>query len=180
MKNNISGPLFVIFIIVTTANRNCTFIHREKWSSKWCSLTTDFLCNNGNTLQVVKESKTWEDAQLYCEENYQGLATITEENVGLIVDSNVWIGLFRDVDDVWKWAGETQSDFRNWGRGQPDNQDCGGVKFVTSSSPYKLRWFSKPCSAKKPFLCYNEKLILVKENKTWEEALEFCRSLTPV
>lgn len=27
------------------------------------------------------------------------------------------------------------------------------------------------------FMCYDEMLVLVKDNKTWEEALEHCRSL---
>lgn len=42
------------------------------------------------------------------------------------------------------------------------------------------KWESKKCDEKKTFLCYEEKLILVKENKTWEEALEHCRSLDGV
>lgn len=27
------------------------------------------------------------------------------------------------------------------------------------------------------FMCYDESLTLVKENKTWDEALEYCRTL---
>ncbi|XP_039651470.1 dromaiocalcin-1-like [Perca fluviatilis] len=34
------------------------------------------------------------------------------------------------------------------------------------------------CSARFPFLCYVDNLVLVKENKTWEEALEHCRALS--
>lgn len=33
------------------------------------------------------------------------------------------------------------------------------------------------CSIRLPFVCMNDNLILVKENKTWEEALEHCRNL---
>lgn len=33
------------------------------------------------------------------------------------------------------------------------------------------------CSARFPFVCFRDNLVLVKENKTWEEALEHCRAL---
>lgn len=33
------------------------------------------------------------------------------------------------------------------------------------------------CSENKPFLCSDERLVLVKQNKTWEEALDHCRTL---
>ncbi|TDH17434.1 hypothetical protein EPR50_G00008200 [Perca flavescens] len=34
------------------------------------------------------------------------------------------------------------------------------------------------CSARFPFVCFADNLVLVKENKTWEEALEHCRALS--
>ncbi|XP_041799279.1 dromaiocalcin-1-like [Chelmon rostratus] len=33
------------------------------------------------------------------------------------------------------------------------------------------------CSARFPFICIRDNLVLVKENKTWEEALHHCRTL---
>lgn len=33
------------------------------------------------------------------------------------------------------------------------------------------------CSGQFPFICFRDNLVLVKENKTWEEALEHCRAL---
>lgn len=34
------------------------------------------------------------------------------------------------------------------------------------------------CNDHFPFVCLRENVILVKENKTWEEALEHCRGLS--
>lgn len=36
---------------------------------------------------------------------------------------------------------------------------------------------TKSCTARFPFVCYKENVVLVKEEKTWEEALEHCRAL---
>lgn len=33
------------------------------------------------------------------------------------------------------------------------------------------------CSHRFPFLCYWNNLVVIKENKTWEEALDHCRAL---
>lgn len=39
------------------------------------------------------------------------------------------------------------------------------------------QWLNDRCDARRPFTCSGEKLILVKENKTWEDALNHCSSL---
>ncbi|KAF7646330.1 hypothetical protein LDENG_00189800 [Lucifuga dentata] len=36
---------------------------------------------------------------------------------------------------------------------------------------------AESCSTKLPFVCFKDNLVLVKENKTWEEALEHCRAM---
>lgn len=41
-------------------------------------------------------------------------------------------------------------------------------------------WRSKTCDEERTFMCYNEKLVLVKERKTWEGALHHCRGLKAV
>lgn len=35
---------------------------------------------------------------------------------------------------------------------------------------------TKSCTARFPFVCYKSNVVLVKEEKTWEEALEHCQA----
>lgn len=50
------------------------------------------------------------------------------------------------------------------------HENC-GLKYRNEDT-----WRTDDCTKENLFMCY-ERLILVKENKTWEEALEHCRSL---
>ncbi|XP_039667421.1 macrophage mannose receptor 1-like [Perca fluviatilis] len=36
-------------------------------------------------------------------------------------------------------------------------------------------WSSDVCNKTKPFFCYNDSVILIKENMIWEDALYYCR-----
>lgn len=40
------------------------------------------------------------------------------------------------------------------------------------------KWYSRSCFQEFRFLCIIDNLVLVTENKTWEEALEHCRNMT--
>ncbi|KAK9535352.1 hypothetical protein VZT92_007736 [Zoarces viviparus] len=119
----------------------------------------------------------WSLAQAYCRENHTDLATFRNEldaQQGLH-NCTCWIGLQRDEDDpnVWKWSDGEESTFTHWLSGQPN--DVLGVqeKCVIMLGTF---WHDNTCNAPEHFLCYEDS-ILVKENKTWEEALEHCRSL---
>ncbi|XP_051243940.1 E-selectin-like [Dicentrarchus labrax] len=44
----------------------------------------------------------------------------------------------------------------------------------------RREWYSDRCDIGHTFMCYEENLVLVKENKTWEDALMHCRTLEAV
>ena len=76
---------------------------------------------------------TWEEAEKYCESRGGHLATITSakenDNVYRFVRKywaaeNVHFG-FSDAQEegVWTWVNEEQSDYTNWGDGEPNNSN---------------------------------------------------------
>lgn len=71
----------------------------------------------------------------------------------------------------WTWSTGISS-YRNWKPGEPGDQgDC------VSISSVKKEMAAQNCNDRFPFVCILENIILVKESKSWEEALEYCRGL---
>ncbi|KAI5608085.1 C-type mannose receptor 2, partial [Silurus asotus] len=127
----------------------------------------------------VSTTKNWTDAQAYCKQNYEDLATVTtaEENqivYALIGSTNrAWIGMYRSQINVniWMWSDESSSFFFSWNIYQPSNS--GGNQNCVEIEPGG--WNDQFCYTNRMLLCYRF-LVLVKEEKTWAEALDYCRS----
>ena len=112
---------------------------------------------------LVKEPKTWNEAQSYCREMYTDLAIIYNmEDMNRMIHSVgsheglVWIGLY-DKPDSWRWSlSDTSLDgegevFRNWETNQPDN-NRGNQFCVGMMNGF---WFDYSCSGYLYFVCYN-------------------------
>lgn len=112
----------------------------------------------------------WYEAQQYCRGKFDDLATVTRETTDQFISTG-WIGLYREGGKTWSWSGDLTSDYRNWASGQPLTEDCAFFDNVTQ------QWYSEQCSEELPFICYDDYLEVVKENKTWEEALKYCQSM---
>ncbi|XP_015243720.1 PREDICTED: lithostathine-1-beta-like, partial [Cyprinodon variegatus] len=80
-------------------------------------------------------------------------------------------GLFRDT---WRWSDGSSFSFRHW-NDQLNNQKYNTDRCAVAVFDDEGRWKNDSCDQKKPFICYDDKVILVKENKTWEDALYYCR-----
>ncbi|KAF4086558.1 hypothetical protein AMELA_G00084900 [Ameiurus melas] len=128
----------------------------------------------------VSQSMDWTKAQNYCRHHYGDLAIITTEEEHLravtIIGQNIsqtWIGLNRTEPhvDIWQWSGGERSNFTKWCQKEPN--DCNGQESCTSMTP--SGWFDNNCQTNFPSICYR-RFVLVKENKTWDEALKYCRT----
>ncbi|XP_031727576.1 secretory phospholipase A2 receptor-like [Anarrhichthys ocellatus] len=122
----------------------------------------------------VKKSKTWSEARDYCREHHADLSSISnreeDENLQQRRSLRGWIGLQNDSHDGWKWSGGQNASFFNWL--EEENQPNPNKGCVLHS---KKGWRTMDCNSNRRFYCFQNTLVLVKENKTWEEAMEQCR-----
>uniref|UniRef100_A0AAV2LEX7 C-type lectin domain-containing protein n=1 Tax=Knipowitschia caucasica TaxID=637954 RepID=A0AAV2LEX7_KNICA len=158
--------------------QNCVVINLwNNWNDKSCSEKYDcFVCYNESSSSVQihdDKGRSWLEAQQYCRRHHTDLMSGLDqqeqvEKVKPFGKSSCWIGLFRDT---WAWSDESPSSFRNWNSDSainPETEKCAAVGGDGG-------WKSSDCSRKKSFVCAGGNLVLVKQNKTWEEALIYCR-----
>ncbi|XP_014880769.1 C-type mannose receptor 2-like isoform X2 [Poecilia latipinna] len=161
---------------------NCVIVNTNlKWIDVQCQSSRRFLCyNETNTTHkyhLIKEEKSWQEAQSYCREKHtdliSGMKQLQDEEVKKLLNSNYqpYIGLFRDT---WRWSDGSSFSFRHWNpifnNHNPNSGQCAMTKFDGEG-----RWTNVNCDDKKPFICYDDKLILIKEAMNWEDALTYCR-----
>ncbi|XP_041751514.2 C-type mannose receptor 2 [Coregonus clupeaformis] len=163
-------------------NEDCVMMSNGgQWNKSNCNNSHVFICydrlnSSGKTFHLINNTLTWRDAQMYCRDHHTDLASVrnqteNEEIYRLANGHRVWIGLFRSS---WKWSDQSNSSFRNWHEGQPNNiggnQTC-AVTLINNSG----RWGYQKCDEKRPFFCYYNKAILIHQNKTWKDAQAYCR-----
>ncbi|KAM8895183.1 putative C-type lectin domain family 20 member A [Spinachia spinachia] len=131
-----------------------------------------FFCSSGDTF--VPHSMKMTEAEAYCRPQNNRLRSFRKgKKLGSdLKEQNypVWTGLHRE-GGTWQWS-YGLSEYRNWASTEPSARgDCVAI----SSRDKKMS--AQNCSARFPSICVSTNLVLVKEKKTWEEALAHCRGL---
>ncbi|KAI4901246.1 hypothetical protein NFI96_009283 [Prochilodus magdalenae] len=159
----------------------CAGIYRPVWYDDACWRPRPFMCyeekkTNTGRFIFINEEKSWYEAQSYCREHHTDLVRVRNltENQQVCNSTNqpsFWIGLYKDS---WKWSDLSTSPFQYWSSTQPDNR--GGQENCTTVSMTDLgHWNDEDCGGRLPFVCHENKLILIQQNRTWREALWYCR-----
>ncbi|XP_023202171.1 C-type mannose receptor 2-like [Xiphophorus maculatus] len=165
--------------------QNCGFIWKSlKWGDQSCNDDRYFLCyddrNSSKKYHLIQEKKTWTEAQSYCRENHTDLISgtkqlqdeeVEKETSSVGNDPYIFIGLFREK---WRWSDGSSFSFRNWTKGFDYQVEYRGQCAMTVFGDGG-RWRNENCNEKKPFICYDDKMILIKEVMNWEDALYYCR-----
>ncbi|KAI4895281.1 hypothetical protein NFI96_021434, partial [Prochilodus magdalenae] len=162
------------------------------WFDYRCDASYTSVCYDGKNVQIhikkktnteryvfINEKKSWYEAQSYCRDHHTDLVRVRNQTENQQVfnltkqshsDSHIWIGLF---NDSWTWSDQSDSSFRYWKSG-PDHYGQ-GAECAAVSITEKGRWDKETCSNQLPFICHQNKLILIQQNLTWREALWYCR-----
>uniref|UniRef100_A0A8B9HYC2 C-type lectin domain-containing protein n=1 Tax=Astyanax mexicanus TaxID=7994 RepID=A0A8B9HYC2_ASTMX len=127
-----------------------------------CSLWTLSLCRT-RQFHVVKERKTWANAQRYCREEFTDLATIeNQEEMDDIksalngANGKFWIGLKQKrtlTTRSWIWSDGSDSSYSNWIPGEPNNYNI-FHNCVELRSENTYQWNDAGCYHKNKFICY--------------------------
>lgn len=131
----------------------------------------------------VNAMLSWDDAQTYCRNNYVDMSTIDSQEAADDLQTDVgqnliqmhWIGLSQARNETFftKWSDGTPFRFSLWGNLQPFYPDPHRCVYASNN-----KWTAYGCFSMFPFNCYvwDSELIVVREMKTWEEALMHCRT----
>uniref|UniRef100_A0A8C5D0T4 C-type mannose receptor 2-like n=2 Tax=Gouania willdenowi TaxID=441366 RepID=A0A8C5D0T4_GOUWI len=133
---------------------SCAYIHysSNKFYGSSCEDYLFFFCEDGTNFKFFNETKTQTEAQEYCKQHDMELAKFVQRTSVGHYEFSLWIGTVNGFE--------------------PEQSD----ECVTITSQSKTM-AAHNCSDRFPSVCMTDNVILVKEKKSWEEAMTYCREL---
>lgn len=125
----------------------------------------------------IEKRRTWHEARRHCRTFYTDLAPVSNKHdisqlqqLAGDIKAFLWIGIERNSTDAmkWMWSGGGEVSTFFWAPGQPNNrkdEDYGVI--------HDYMWHDSSADYEGPFFCYS--VVVARERKTWEEALQHCR-----
>lgn len=149
----------------------CAFVSQndQMWHSDLCSKKKYFYCSFMDRIKYFRIAKSWYNASHYCH-IFSGQLVNMHLTSAYSLNKTGWIGGYKR-DDIWNWVGNFTPSVTKWAPNEPQFQDC--AAYNLSSKMY----VTTLCSERLPPFCLNDNLLVVKENKTWEEAVDYCLTL---
>ncbi|XP_038845355.1 macrophage mannose receptor 1 [Salvelinus namaycush] len=114
-----------------------------------------------NCYKLVEEPKTWEAAQVACEQEGGNLASVDMSYdqafvAGAILQgkADAWIGLRRkDDSSSYKWTDGWTVFFTHWGPGEPSNHKAEGCVSMHADPIFHGTWNDTDCNSAKAYIC---------------------------
>lgn len=114
---------------------------------------------------LIRQGKTWNDAEAYCRANYIDLAII-DGNKNMVeiqneameqkITSGAWIGLYTNINSWhWSFGNEPLGNFSAWYGAYPSNS--GGNAQCSTIRNYV--WDNVNCAGMFNFICFNGKKL---------------------
>merc|ERR1711953_1275463 len=126
----------------------------------------DWEAYDGHCYYWSNNTKTWDEAEAFCQEENGQLASITSNAINQYVVegmnsrglSNTWMG-GTDIDEegTWKWRDGSPFKFTFWHSGEPNNS--GGNQHCMNQWKHGqgIKWDDRRCSSSLTFLCSKKK-----------------------
>ena len=196
---NEKGTYCVITEGSNSAGYNCcngiyiTVTEKPLWSSYAIASTY----KNGHLYSLFDLEYDWDTAKTQAENKGGYLATITSEEENNIITNLIsegsknqyWIGYTdKDNEGVWKWITGEESDYSNWGNGEPNNTGENGSENYGTYAKSTKKWNDTVNNISSVGVIYeaenftptasiynnNIKYELFDYGMSWTEAKQFC------
>lgn len=173
----LTNPRDVLFKNLFAYSVSCRTLRAVMDRSFTCALLLLSFSAASGKYVYVEERKTWHEARSHCQMFYTDLAPVSSKHdirrlKRLDYDSQdfVWIGMERLSTDreKWMWAGGGEVSRFFWAPNQPNNRPSENYGVIKDDLMH-----DSSANFKDPAFCY--RVVVVRQRKTWEEALDYCR-----